>query len=447
MKTEKVLFILETATILALLTAALLSDDNLNHEPGTWLQTANYTEDVEGNGYYYLLGIAAGEADDPRAFGRWQLALYREAETGMLESGADRIDFSLEKPLPLPDGDYYCHVNEGDCYPRLANHPEDLESELAKHRVLLDRYHAFFGFPALKTLITPAYYEVFPPYEYIARGNKLNQFRIMLDAAHGKRAQALEALQHDIRNIRKHLTIADNLIYKLVLAHMLADDLDLLAGLIDPEIDAPLPALGLLTREERSMHRPMIHEFGMTANLFLNLDDRTGLSDEEPAIPKSAVRFLFKPNMSANDAFRRLQRVEKLSLLPLPAFYQTVSQNASGTGIPFSLRNYAGWVLNSIGTVDPYPEYLSRVNNIDCKIALINAALPLGSKQWLNIMKGSSDAPDIENPYNPQEPPYADKETQSLCFKGPYEDERGYRCVKKHIDSAQTTDLQQQEPL
>lgn len=442
MKTEKVLFTLEGIAILALLIAALLSDDKLDREAQAWLQIANNVEDVEGNGYYYLLGIAAPESNDPRAFGRRQLALYREAEAAMPGSGAERIDFSLKKPLPLPAGPYYCRVNEDGCYPGPADNPEYLEKELEKHRVLLSRYREFFEFPTLKTLVEPAYYALFLPYEYITRGNKLNQFRIMRDAAHGRRSQALEELHRDIRNIRGQLAAADDLIYKLILAGMLADDLDLLAGLYDPSLDEPMPAIDLLTREERSMRRPMIREFGMNANLFMLLDEHSGFFNEELEISKRVGQFLFKANMSVNNAFRKLKSVEQLSPLSLPEFHQAVMHGAPETDVPFSLRNYIGWVLNSIAPVDSYAKYVSRVNNINCKIALINAALPIGHKQWLSIIKGSSDVPETGNPYNPRELPHADREAGSLCFDGPYEDERGFRCVKRYrVDLKQSAGL------
>lgn len=444
MKSASTLLTLEAVAILALLTTALLSDDNLNHEAETWLQTANNTEDVEGNGYYYLLGIAAGESDDPRAFGRRQLTLYRAAEAAMLQSGADRIDFSLEKPLPLPAGDYYCHNSEDGCLQRLFSHPEALEHELETHQVLLDRYHEFLQFPAFKTLTRPIYYEIFPPYEYVSRGNALAQFRAMLDIARGNRTQALDALYLNIENIRRHLIIADSLIYKLVLAAMLADDLELLANVYDSSLDKPMPAIGFLTDEERSMRRPMIREFGMHANFISYFEKGMNPFDEEVKIPKILFSLLFKPNMSTNDAFRRLHAVYKRSMLTPSAFNNAIHSGFANVEVPFSLRNSVGWTINSIATPDLYNEYVARINDIDCKIALVNAVLPLGRKQWREIIENPSNVPAVKNPYNAQESPYVDAEAEALCFNGPYMDERRhrYRCVKKYrIDPERSADL------
>ncbi|HEX7028090.1 MAG TPA: hypothetical protein VF268_12685 [Gammaproteobacteria bacterium] len=421
---------LEALAILALLIAVMLTDDPLNPEAEAWLEIANNTEDVDGNGYYYLLGIAAEASDEPEVFGRQQLAAYREAEAVMRKDGSGVIDFSWEEPLPLPRGDAYCHNNEDGCLQRLFDNPEAIRRELETQAILLDRYREFIRLPAFKTLTWPNYYEAYPPYQYVSRGNRLVQLQAILDVMQGNRSGALEALYRDIENIRRHLILADSLIYKLVLTMMLANNLELLANVYDSSIDPPMP-LGLLTDDERSLHRPMIREFGMSANTLLYMNENPRTLGEELDIPHWMVGSAFKPHMTVNDVFRIHSSIDRLALFPPPAFYQHINADLP-TRAPFSLRNFIGWLLGLMASSDAYSIYVARLNDIDCKIALVNAVLPLTRTQWMEMMQGSTAVPAVHNPYDPAQRPYIDAETQSLCFNGPYEDERGHRCVKKY---------------
>lgn len=422
---------LEALAILALLTAALLADDPLDREAETWLQIANSVEDIDGNGYYYLLGIAAAESDEPSAFGRGQAAVYREAEAAMLAGGDANLDFTLEKPLLLPGGYAYCHLHEDDCVHRLFNDPATLRRELEAHALLLERYRRFLRFHAFKTLIKPNYYEVFSPFEYVSRGNKLFQFQVVLDAVEGRPERAVAALLENIERLRKHLEIADSLVYKLVLVVMLAENLELLTNVYDPAIGGSIPAVAPLTYEERSLHRPMVREFGMNANTLLMLSEQPQTLDPELAAPRWMISPIFKPNMSINDVFRLHRSIHRLALLS-PQDYRRAVDSEPPRYTSFSLRNLVGWILGSIAAPELFGDYVGRINDIDAKIALLNTVLPLTRAQWTAMMQDTAAMPAVRNPYDPEQAPYIDAETQSLCFNGPYEDRRGHRCVKKY---------------
>lgn len=422
------------AGILLLLSLVILLpiDDELDAEAAAWGQAANDTQDVEGNGYYYLMGIMAAPAEDPAAAGKALLDNYRATELKFLNGELAEFvppDYPSGRSLPAPGGDYYCRIQDAGCYSRLASNPAALREELRTHAVLLERYRRYLQFEAVKFLVEPVIYEKFPPYQYIARGNKLNQFRILVEAADGDPARALSRLHEDMAQLRRHLADASSLIGKMMMLAMLADDLDLLFNLSQaPDASHPVPAL---TQQERSLQSAMAREFGYVPNLFRQMKQHPDSLEGDFHSYDWLVSMTIKPNMSINELFPYYKSVAELSAADAAEFNRVMTAGGPRSDTEFSLRNIGGYVLNSIGAPE-LTEYIARIHNVDCKIALVNAALTMDNTAWTEILNGARQL-DADNPYQPGEKPYADREAQALCFNGPLPDGQKRRCIRKDV--------------
>lgn len=414
--------------LVLLLIILLPIDDELDPEAVAWVEQANRIEDVEGNGYHYLMGIMADPSHDPATAGRELIAAYREAEQKLLRGEMSEFaqeEYPAEKTLPLPEGEYYCRIDEQGCFTRLAAKPEALRTELSEYFVLLIRYQTYVQFEHVKFLLEPTLYERFPPYLYLLRGHKLNQFNILLESIEGDRERALSMLHEDMIQLRRHLAGTSTLLGKMTTLAMLEDDLDLLFNL---EQSAGGPSfLSALTLEERSLQSAMIREFGYLANFHRQMElnpDSLGDLDGYGWL----IRLTVKPNMTLNSLFPYYRDVAALSELDVAEFSRRIAVGAPTPDTRFKLRNIGGSILASI-SAPALDKYIARLHDVDCKIALLNAALQLDPAQWDQVLSGEATL-QANNPYNPEQRPYVDGETRSVCFHGPSQDHRR-RCIRK----------------
>jgi hypothetical protein len=423
------------AIVLALLLIILLPiDDKLDAEAAAWVERANDIEDVPGNGYYYLIGIMASVDEDPMIVGKALIDDYRQVELKFLNGELEEFtlqEYPAEKKLPSPAGDYYCRLQEAGCFTRRAANVPALRAELKTHAVLLQRYQRYMQFAALKPLTEPSMHEPIAPYNYVARGHKLQQFRIIVEYISGNRNQAFDLLNQNIGEVRRQLAQAPNLIGKMVMLNMLSEDVDLLVQFtpIGSRI-RPMPAL---TPEERSLTAAMTREFGGPANLLRQLEaDPYLLSESRGFFEKSLERLALaslKPNMTLNSLFPHYRTVGELSETGAAEFNQRHGASLLEIKVEFNLRNPVGSILNSI-SIPQFAPYVARVHDVDCKIALLNAALALDPSEWNKILQDEAEL-QASNPYNPEERPYVDPETRAVCFKGPLEDPQQRRCIRK----------------
>jgi hypothetical protein len=427
MKVKHVLWVVAAVFLILLLIILLPIDDELDAEAAAWVEEANRIEDVEGNGYHYLMGFMSNPSHDPATAGRELIDAYRVAERKLLSGEIDEFaqeEYPAERALLMPEGDYYCGIDEPGCFTRLAANPDALQVELSEHFVLLLRYQTFIQFEHMEFLLEPTLYEGFPPYLYLLRGHRLNQFRIVLESHEGDPERAISMLYEDMAQLRRHLAGASALLDKMTLLSMLESDLDLLFNLAPAAAQTNLPAL---TPAERSLRSAIIREFGYLANFHRQMElnpDSMGDLDGYGWLIRATV----KPNMTLNSLFPYYQDIAALAAVDAALFAQTVAAGEPKVNTEFKLRNIGGSVLNSISTPS-LTRYIARLHDVDCKIALLNAALKLDPSEWDKILKREAGL-QADNPYNPEEQPYVDNETQAVCFPGPLPDSR-HRCIRR----------------
>jgi hypothetical protein len=414
--------------VLALLLIILLPiDDALDAEAAKWLESANDVTDVKGNAYYFLMGMGAVPPQAPEAAGRKLVEEYLRTEQEFREGKLDKFPFMdrAEPEIPLPEGKYYCPINEPGCFTRLVSDRAKLEEELATYTELLQRYYRFLQFDILKPLLRPSVHMPFPLYSFLIRGQRLHHFKILRERFSGGRERALMLLQEDIGQWRKQLAAAPGLIEKLIALKMLANDLDLLFNAFPAERDYRLPAL---TTEERSFQGPMIKEFAFGANLLLKITP-----GYEEAIGSGQWRWLARPaiktNMTVNNFFIHYKGISELSLASPAEFNAAIAEERHIPQGVFNLRNIGGSALVWLA-VPQYAEYIARIHDVDCKLALLNAALGLDEAAWNRVVTGAAELA-ARNPYNPESKPFIDSTTHSLCFDGPFEDAQKRRCIRR----------------
>jgi hypothetical protein len=434
MKIKYILWSL-AAIVLALLLIILLPiDAELDADAAAWAERANDMEDVPGNGYYYLMGIMAAPDEDPETVGKAIVAAYHQTLQKFMRGEITEFEeeYPVRNPLPEPEGDYYCRTGEAGCFARLAANPATLRAELKTHAVLLQRYERYLQFDTVKFLVEPIIYERFPPYHYLARGNRLALFRILLESKAGNRERALSMLHAHIEELRRQLAGSSSLISKMIMVAMLADSLDLLFNIAQPAGEPRL--VPELTPQELSLELPMIREFGYIVNFHQKEQyARTMVESSDDYDYDWVILTLTRPNMSINSLFPYYRDIAALSRLEASEISSRLDAGEPEVDTEFKLRNVGGWILNSVASLD-LGEYITRVHDLNCKIALINAALKLNLPQWNAILQGKAELQAV-NPYYPEELPYVDEEAQAVCFDGPYDDERKRRCIRKDRSS------------
>jgi hypothetical protein len=374
-------------------------DEPLDPQAQAWLeQVAQVGESSEA--YYQLLGLDAPTGSDPQAAGRQRLA----------KPAADEAPAAT---LTLP-GDELCALGAPGCLQGWRDEPEKLQALLSTHAELLQRYETLLALADYRTLSPPAMDEPMPSYAALLKGNLLRSLKALALIEDKRNSEALALFEDDIRQLRSWLARADNLILKMTLVKLLAQDLDSLAALYRAEL-LPRPVLQKpLSPEERSLAAAMRREFALVANGLAGLLDRPDLGGEL-GLNAWQLRLLFKPHMSINDSLYLYARVAEDSRLDAQAFVQRLNEPGPGSISRFRhLRNPVGIILGDIAVPD-FNRYLARLHDLDAKLNLFNR---LGAE---NQAGG--------NPYNPAEGPQWNAEQQRLCFDGPLPDPQSMRCL------------------
>jgi len=400
-----------------------VQDEAPSADVQSWLQQLEATPD-KSDAYLYLAGLDAPLEQQPAELGATRLKAY---QNWYAEHGAVDSSFTPDKQaqLKLPDGPEFCLIEKPDCLTSLlARKPTPLPDEQA---ALVERYRHYLTLSDYHTLTRPGIAEPFPPFQYLSRANQLLALKALQLAKAGDGAGALALLQNDVAQLRKQLTMADQLIQKIVLVKMLNNDLEWLVQLNRRGlIPAPAP-LAPLSEAERSLRAAFLRDFGSGAAMFSGLGHKE-LADYigNEALGRLALLFVYKPRMTVNALLPHYKELSARSQLAPADFQQLVQTDGPLQEPPKSLRNYVGSVLLAIAVPD-MNRYIGRIQDLDAKLKLVNLSsqLPPG----VPTAEQLAALPEAGNPYNPQERPYWEAKEGRLCFNGPLPDKHNGRCV------------------
>lgn len=409
---------LGTVALLGVAVGLWLCDEPLDPQAQAWLDEVALPQ-AESRAYYQLQGLDAPAGSDPQAVGRQRLAA---ASAGRAEAGAS---------LPLPSREAVCSLSEKDCLQRLQRGDILVEPLLTQHAELLQRYRQLLQLEDYRSFGQAARPESTRPFSALQRGNLLLGLQAFALARTGQGAEALALLQEDVQRLRVWLEAADNLVLKMLLTQMLADDLQALSALHQVGW-LPLPAAQpALSPAERSMRLPVLLEFSVIATGLLRLTEEPSISGELGG--KLAMRVLYRPQMSVNSEMPVFRQLVTESDLDSAAFRQALEQPRAAR-LARRWRNPVGTVLGGVA-VPNYRKYLARVHDLEARLHLFNLLreLPADFQPSTQSLGALADADNI---YQVGDPPYWDSSRQSICYQGPLTDDRQLRCLAWHVMAA-----------
>jgi len=405
--------------ITLVLVGALQFDDDLAPEAVDWISVLENSGSGDSDSYIYLNGIMAAETDDVMSVGRKRFAAYRSAEAkiSLSSEAIQYVDYPKGKwlSIPISKNPLYCRLWEKSCFENVLQARGKWEAELEKRKTILLRYRNYLKLSDFKTLSKAYVSEIFPRYEYLAYGNRLQILEVLVMAENNMPKEAIEILVQDIYRLRRQLVMADNLIHKMIFTIMISNNLSYIAYISSTANIVKKEYIPFLTREERDMELPMIREFGMAFYSFTEIDRSPELFKTGGNMPSWIVRAVYKPNMTTNDIIPAYEEAIYAARLPSEKFAEHQAGREEVVENEINWRNYVGHTLVSIAHPDYY-RYIARLHDLNVKISLVNY-----------VMSGRTIP--LVNPYYPSLAPQV-PDGNKICLSGPYEDDRELRCIR-----------------
>lgn len=398
-----------------------LRDEPLDPEAQAWLQ-AIHSPAGESAAYLFYLGFDAVLGDEPQVIGRERLSAYRQWSASHRLSDSAPLA-AVAKSLAAPTDDELCGLGLRVCLERLQAGEIDAPAILQRHAELLQRYRQLLQLNDYRTLSPVGMSEPMAPFVLLRKANRLLALQAISLARTGQSNAARQLLEADIRQLRSHLSAADNLIMKMQLVALVAQDLETLSGLQQVGLLAELSAQAPLSAAERSLQMPLQREFGLIASGLLELP-----KDPQMGRELHGLQLLFKPQMSINDLLPTYARVAAAAELDGQAFQRWVRQPAPQMQ-RHRLRNPVGDILINIAGPN-FSSYLARLHDLDARLRLFNV-LSLLPADFTPSTASLAVLPQADSPYLAGDPPYWDSVNKTLCYSGPLPDKHGLRCLPR----------------
>lgn len=394
-----------------ILVSVLLSqlDDDLSDEAKS--MAARIDTNRLSDSFLYLHGIYSKNGENPVDTGRKLLEEYRKLEA---DKNYEVVEYPDSNKIALPKGNEFCSFSEAGCLEILFSTEVRAGELLEEHSVLVSRSNTFLEFNEYTTLSKPAVNEPLPPYNYITAAERIKVLKAISIYNNGNANKALDSLSLQFTKLRKAMALQDNLIGKLVFLAKLSEIIDV-SSVIMFKAGLKSRMIPSLSQSEKSFEMIAAREFGMSYNAFLNLDKHPEFFEMGNEFPGWLARIVFKPNMTINAVAPIYYRLERLAKMTPFAFAEYIEAEEAFSPSTSKLRNYVGSIL--IGLSPEFDHFVAMAFDFDVKLALYNQIHHLGQ-----------NAESMSNPYYGNEIP---KETgDGLCFSGPLEDERSFRCLK-----------------
>ncbi len=395
-------------------------DDALLPEAQRWIQQGSVVSAKGSNAFAFLMGFDAPDSDDPVQTGKFRIS---RALSAVQNTESD----DMPGRLTLPTGDGFCRIRQQGCLDTILARGGELRSLLSEHALVLSRYQRFLQFEEFSSMVPIDAEQIVPPVSFLSTGNKLQQFEIIVKSSQqGDRDEATRMLEHNIASLRRHLGYADTLMQKVFVGSLIADNLDLAAGLYSRGLIASLDVLQPLVPEEITLEQAIRREFASHVHRFSEFAAK-GLPNSDAEGPPS--QFVFKKNRSVNTLYQELRQLLIRSSLPAAlvddafvAHRKKQKKNAL-----YSLSNPVGSIV--VKTVVNLEPVVFRLRDLDCKLKLLSIRMQVSSNTRSDLLTELPDSVDISNPYEPEKLLAFDAEQQTMCFDGPASQRPDARCI------------------
>jgi len=411
--------------IVFLILAGLQVDDDLDNAPLELVKKFEEQEISISNAYLYLNGISAAENDDVFELGKLKLKehLVIDEIAEVISSSFEYEVYSDERKLVTPweDADLYCKLRDNGCLEKIIGAKNLWEVEIDFRKTIIQRYNKYLKYTDFRMMTKPTVYEIYPEYSYISYGNRLRILEELTIAAQESPSQAIGNLLADISMLRQQLVVADTEIHKLVFITMISNNLDIIAYInyaYKAHVDLDI---SLLSIEERNFEVPIVRSYVFMNNMIISADRSPELFEMGGEAWPWVVRMVYKPHMILNSIFKLQQELIDFSKMDLVDFANSPLSKKGDYYEDVNLRNIFGSTLVKIAIESQETQYgfISRINDLNCKIALVNYF-------------GSNNKQVLINPYYPTNKVILSS-GKKHCLEGPNKDERNLRCIQVEI--------------
>jgi hypothetical protein len=396
-------------------------DDDLNPDAAQLVDLASPPESSQA--YLLLTGIEAAADEDAIATGRMMLDSIRAAEEAANPADQDMeyASYPEDKRLPLPVSELLCFSSDPNCIDYIYQHLDAIEPLIKNNHVLIDRYRRFLTLDDYHTLTRPSPAEPIPAYQALIQANRLMLLDFMLQSTLSEPAEVVGRLLAHFEQTRRMANQQDNLIGKMIFAAQLADSLEVTYAVARKNGVTELDAIPRLTDREKDMQRIFAREFTLMFNISQNMDRHPEFFSEDIRLPGWLIRPFFKPNMSANALLPCYQQDIHRSRMSASEFAQAVAENRHCTIERHWIRNSIGTVLNDVARPD-FSDYVGRLNDVDAGILLFNTLV--------RAVDPADVLDQTRSPYYDEPRPAGlNQDKTHICFDGPLEDTRHFRCL------------------
>ncbi len=419
------MFVIVVIIISLLLAAGLNIDDGIDPAVSELVSSLGDSAE-ESEGYFYLMGISAPEDKVPGVVGRQHYE--KVSDITQKEQFTDYTDIEGDV-LTLLESDLFCNLLSHGCFEEIFHSEENLQALIDDHKVLLGRWERYVELNDFETITSPSLFEVFPPYRYVTRANRVLIMESIKDLKENRTTVARDRVLTNIRHLRRQLVLQDNLIGKLTITQLISEHLDVLFLIVKSSEGDQRLNIEPLTNTEKSLRKAIVREFAMAIETFRGIGNHPELWKEEKSLPSWMGQYIFKPNMSINAVFPIYQQAAEYAELTPIAFEKAMSTGPDIELKSSLIRNFVGTEFIQIARVN-LDNYIGELNDLSVKIALFNSLVDQEiTGDLLRV---------VHSPYYETDRPATFSKTgDRVCVEGPLPDDKNMRCLKIKILAAE----------
>lgn len=401
--------------LILILAVATQWDEELSEEAQALLQLVE--EPKESDAYLYLLGISASPDAEPMEIGKQRL---KEYEKWYKDGNYEMAKQQEADKLPIPDGELFCAFSGDDCIKTLFTKEYDIEAMEREYRILIDRVRRFHGFGEYHTLALPSLQQPIPPYAYITKAERLAMLKAISVYKNGKPEDAVELLRKQAGLLMTGMALQDDHLGKMVYVSVVSDVVDAASVIIKDKADPYKPKrIMIIPTMDMRYDLVVAREFGGLYKFYTGMDGYSRARHLGDVYNAWIGRMAFKPNKTINVVAPHYVKLTEYAAMSPKGLAEELDKEKEVILKSSAISNPLGRILSEAA----WPrneEMLVIKNDLKAKIELFNQIYHYGVPE-----------DKVENPYYDNE--YSYREGDSICFRGPVEDERGIRCLRTGI--------------
>ncbi len=367
---------------LALIVFLILAPDETPSELSARLRAeGNSAVGNYGEGFTYLMGIGAPAGADPSRLGLTRIVAYLEALSQPHDEQFEYLEKIPSQKLPmLYQTDWGgCDIGHPQCIAGLLANEKDLDDLISFSEEIFRRYQQLLRLQNHENSFPNRFDAPAAHMQFVAQGNFALIFRAIKSAIVDPGEHAASVLMADIARHRELLAQANTIIAKIVHSAAIERTISVLnalqiLGLADSK--APLPEM---SKEERSLAKPLAWEFAANAVLFDELAESKNLFSFDFELPEWTNRAALKKNKFLNRLAVRTQYFIDNSERYLGSF-STAEIHSEIDGLDL-LINPVGSGFIRMADDTNYDIYNAMTQNLSKQILLFNQ-IQQGRTQW-----------------------------------------------------------------